>query len=431
LQPYSAYKESGVRWLGQIPQHWEIQRLKYLCSVNDEQLSEDTDPEYEILYVDIGSVDASEGIQRKDSMRFGDAPSRARRKVRQGDVIVSTVRTYLRAIAPITHPEPNLVVSTGFAVIRPRSKLDTEYASYALRAPYFVEAVVANSVGVGYPAINARDLVSLPIVFPSKDEQKKIAAFLNRKTEHIDILIAKKMQQIRLLHEKRDVLISRAVTRGLSTEVAMRDSNVEWLGKIPANWTTVRSKFALVEIDERSKTGDEELLTVSHITGVTPRSEKNVNMFMAETLEGYKKCKAGDLIINTMWAWMGALGTAFQNGVVSPSYNVYRFRSSHSNPRFYDRLFRTRRFAEEMKRHSKGVWESRLRLYPQEFFQIRIPCPPDNEQAAINGYLDHELSRLDHLVMKVRESIEKLKEYRTALIAAVATGKIDLRNEVS
>jgi type I restriction enzyme S subunit len=431
LQPYSGYKESGIKWLGQIPEHWETQRLKYLSSVNDENLGEDTDPDYEILYVDIGNVDASQGIQRKESMRFGDAPSRARRKVCQGDVIVSTVRTYLRAIAPITTAEPNLVVSTGFAVIRPGTRLDSAFASYALRAPYFVEAVVANSVGVGYPAINAGDLVSLPVAFPSKDEQKKIAAFLDRRTEYIDMLIAKKMQQLRLLQEKRDFLISRSVLRGLNQEVTMIDSGVEWLGEIPASWTAVRSKFVLVEVDERSKTGEEELLTVSHITGVTPRSMKNVNMFMAETLEGYKKCKAGDLIVNTMWAWMGALGTADQDGVVSPSYNVYRFRSAHCDPRYYDRLFRTRRFTEEIRRHSKGVWESRLRLYPMEFFQIRIPYPPDGEQAAISEYLDCQLSRLDRLVMKIQESIEKLKEYRTALIAATATGKTDVRNEVS
>lgn len=431
MQLYSEFKESGIKWLEQIPQHWETQRLKYLSSVNDENLSEDTDPDYEILYVDIGSVDASQGIQRKEPMRFGDAPSRARRKVRQGDVIVSTVRTYLRAIAPITTAEANLVVSTGFAVIRPGTRLDSDFASYALRAPYFVEAVVANSVGVGYPAINARDLVSLPIAFPSKDEQRKIAAFLDRRTEYVDMLIVKKMQQLSLLQEKRDFLISRSVLRGLNPEVAMADSGVEWLGEIPDNWTALRSKFVLVEIDERSKTGDEELLTVSHITGVTPRSEKNVNMFMAETLEDYKKCKAGDLIINTMWAWMGALGTARQDGIASPSYNVYRFRSPQSNPLYYDRLFRTRRFVEEIRRHSKGVWESRLRLYPMEFFQIRIPCPPDSEQKMISEWLDRELSRLDQIVMRIQESIEKLKEYRTALIAAVATGKVDVRNEVS
>jgi type I restriction enzyme, S subunit len=426
LQSYKQYKESGVDGLGKIPLDWKVLRLKNLCSVNDEQLAEDTDPDYEMLYVDIGSVDSSEGIQRKEPVKFCDAPSRARRRVRHGDVIISTVRTYLRAIAPIANPEPNLIVSTGFAVLRPLETLDSEFASFMLRAPYFVDSVVANSVGVGYPAINVRELVSLGVAVPPVGKQKTIATFLSKKTKSVDRLIAKKTRQIELLQEKRESIITQAVLEGLNPNTPTKQSGVEWLGEIPKDWKVARAKFVLKEVDERSKTGDEELLTVSHITGVTPRSEKNVNMFMAETLKGYKKCRTGDVIINTMWAWAGAVGATLQDGVVSPSYNVYRFRSEHSNPRYYDRLFRTHRFREEMKRHSKGVWESRLRLYPQDFFQIRTPIPPQPEQIAINDYLDKKLSRLDALLANIRNSILKLREYRNALVDAATTGKIDV-----
>lgn len=152
---------------------------------------------------------------------------------------------------------------------------------------------------------------------------------------------------------------------------------------------------------------------------------------MAESLEGYKKCITGDLVINTMWAWMGALGIAFQCGVVSPSYNVYRFRQLGYEPRYYDRLFRTGSFVSEINRYSQGVWKSRLRLYPEEFFLIRIPRPPKNEQCAIADFLDQETKRIDTLIEKVEESIEKLREYRTALISAAVTGKIDVRGEVA
>jgi type I restriction enzyme S subunit len=425
---YHEYEDSGVEWLGEIPAHWEARRLKYASSLNDETLGETTDPDFELLYVDISSVDAIEGIQNKERQIFQDAPSRARRKVKHGDVIVSTVRTYLRAIAPIVEPEENLIVSTGFAVVRPANDLESRFAFYALRTLYFVESVVANSVGVSYPAINASELATLPIVLPPAEEQRAISAFLDRETGHIDALIAKKERQIELLQEKRAALISQAVTKGLDPGVPMKDSGIEWLGEIPAHWDVVRAKGVFYEVNERSESGEEELLSVSHITGVTPRSEKNVYMFMAETHEGYKKCRPGDLVINTMWAWMGALGTAFHQGIVSPSYNVYRLRSQNSEPRYYDRLFRTGKFVAEINRFSKGIWKSRLRLYPEGFFEIRIPCPPRGEQRVITDYLDQHTEYTDRVVKKVQKSIEILSEYRIALISAAVTGKIDVRD---
>ena len=171
LDPNVPLKDSGVEWLGEIPVHWEVRRLKHLSTVDDEALSEDTDPELEIAYIDIGNVDASVGVGSKDRYFFANAPSRARKVVRHGDVIVSTVRTYLRAIAPITNPEPNLIVSTGFAVVRPRH-LDPSFTAYALRAPYFVDRVVADSVGVSYPAINPTQMACFPLAYPALEEQR-------------------------------------------------------------------------------------------------------------------------------------------------------------------------------------------------------------------------------------------------------------------
>ncbi|MGN2393260.1 restriction endonuclease subunit S, partial [Pelomicrobium sp. G1] len=182
FKPYPAYKDSGVEWLGEIPAHWEVNWLKYLAATNPESLPEDTDPEFEMSYVDIGGVDSLGRVIERESLTFATAPSRARRLVRHGDVIVSTVRTYLRAIAPIHDPEPGLVVSTGFAVVRPRDELTTEFAAYALRAPYFVDRVVANSTGVSFPAINERTMATFDLAVPPEPEQRAIAAFLDRET---------------------------------------------------------------------------------------------------------------------------------------------------------------------------------------------------------------------------------------------------------
>ena len=211
LDPDVPTKYSGVDWLGQVPEHWEVQRLKHLATVNDEALPETTDPGMEIAYVDIGNVDSIQGITDVEVMVFEDAPSRARRVVRQGDVIVSTVRTYLRAIAQIETTDGNLIVSTGFAVLRPH-QMDYGYVAYVATAPYFVERVVAHSVGVSYPAINPSELACLDIVFPPIDEQCAIAAFLDRETAKIDTLVTKVHSAIVRLKELRTALISAAVT---------------------------------------------------------------------------------------------------------------------------------------------------------------------------------------------------------------------------
>lgn len=221
IDPDVKMKDSGVEWLGEIPDGWEAKRLKYIASINDEALGENTKPDYELLYVDISSIDSAKGIINIEPMLFEKAPSRARRIVREGDVIVSTVRTYLRAIAPITNAAPNLIVSTGFAVVRPKLGFNSAYAAYALRATYFVDSVVSRSVGVSYPAINASEIGTLAVAHPPHSEQKAIAFFLDRETEKIDFLIEKIKLSIEKLREYRTALISAAVTgkidvRGIS-----------------------------------------------------------------------------------------------------------------------------------------------------------------------------------------------------------------------
>ena len=211
LEPHTRFKDSGVKWLGEVPEGWEVKRLKYSASINDEILPETTKPDFDFLYVDIGSVTLLEGIIRKESMTFEDAPSRARRKARAGDAIVSTVRTYLRAIASIPETDDVLIVSTGFAVIRSRL-LCPRYLGYALKESSFVEQVVARSVGVSYPAVNASEIGDIAIPLPSENEQTAIADFLDCETGRIDNLIGKVEALITRLQEYRIAIITDAVT---------------------------------------------------------------------------------------------------------------------------------------------------------------------------------------------------------------------------
>ena len=146
---------------------------------------------------------------------------------------------------------------------------------------------------------------------------------------------------------------------------------------VPAPWKVRRGKYYFREVDERSRDGNEELMSVSHKTGVTPRSEKNITMFMAESYVGHKLCRPGDIVVNTMWAWMAAVGVAKKVGIVSPSYGVYRARQAEEfRSQYLDLLLRTEAYRSEYVRSSRGITTSRLRLYPEDFLRISFVRPP-------------------------------------------------------
>jgi type I restriction enzyme S subunit len=304
-------------------------------------------------------------------------------------------------------------------------KVDARFAYHFLTSSVFQDDVLLSCSYGTQPNIGMGVIENLHIAFPPLAEQRAIANYLDRETARLDALVAAKERLLELLVEKRRAIITRAVTRGLDARAPMKDSGIEWLGEIPAHWKAERARWLFQERDERSETGEEELLTVSHITGVTPRSEKDVNMFEAATTEGYKKCFGGDLVINTLWAWMGAMGVSPVNGIVSPAYNIY-VPCQRLEPSYVDAIVRIPVFAEEATRYSKGVWSSRLRLYPEGFFKIWLPVPPLEEQRAIVSYITTETTKIDALRKATERTIALLRERRAALIAATVTGQIDV-----
>lgn len=198
-------------------------------------------------------------------------------------------------------------------------------------------------------------------------------------------------------------------------------SGQDWLGEIPAHWSLLRAKYIFREIDDRSVSGDEELLSVSHLTGVTPRSEKNVTMFMSEDYTGAKLCRHGDLVINTMWAWMGALGVSSFTGIVSPAYGVYRQFGEQLLPRYVDWLLRTPTYIAEYTRRSTGVNSSRLRLYPNQFLDLPVVIPPKQEQCRIVAFLDQKTAEIDTAIAKKERLIDLLQEQKGVLINGAVT----------
>ena len=209
LDPNVPMKDSGIPWIGMIPEHWEVRRLQSVASCNDESLSETTSPNTEIEYVEIGNVDNINGVRATEKFHFKDAPSRARRITRKGDIIVSTVRTYLKAIAVI-HRD-NLIVSTGFAVIRPND-INGKYLQMAILSDSTINSIIANSYGVNYPAITANKLMKLYIPFPPPSEQQAIVDYIETRLTKINACIADLQAEIDYLKEFKQRLISDVVT---------------------------------------------------------------------------------------------------------------------------------------------------------------------------------------------------------------------------
>lgn len=205
-----------------------------------------------------------------------------------------------------------------------------------------------------------------------------------------------------------------------------RQPKIRWLPAVPEHWTEQRAKTFFREMDERSKTGQEELLSVSHLTGVTPRSQKKVTMFKAASYVGSKLCRPGDIVINTLWAWMGALGASRHVGIVSPAYGVYRpHRADSFNPAYLDYLLRTRAYVAEYIGRSTGIQSSRLRLYPNQFLDIALIQPPRPEQDQIVAYLRAQDAHIARFIKAKRDLIRLLAEQKFRIIDHAVTRGLD------
>ena len=445
---YKVYRESGVEWLSEVPEHWEVKRLKFLASTNDEVLSEGEDALRPVLYVDIGSVNENGEIPQMEEMVFKDAPSRARRLVRDGDTIISTVRTYLRAISPICDPPDSMVVSTGFAVIRPRN-LDPAFASWGLREHGFVEEVVARSTGVSYPAINAWQVGELPIPHPPLSEQRAIAKFLEQDIVQIDALITKKLVLTERLQEYRTALITHTVTHGLPPDAAravglasmtrLKPSGVECIGEVPEHWEIKRlkyvAKYYASSVDKKTEDG-EVPVRLCNYTDVyyRDRIQADIGDFMEATASQHEvslfKLQGGDtLITKDSEDWRDIAVPALIDKSADDflcGYHLGIIRSSPAvDPAFLFRSMQSVAVNQQLQRSALGV--TRYGLSNSAVSNILLTLPPLHEQRVIARFLNQATERIDNLIKNIQLLVERLREYRTSLVRAAVTGKIDVR----
>jgi type I restriction enzyme S subunit len=439
---YLERRDSGVDWLGEVPAHWNVMPLKAVATHNVDVLDERTPPDTEIAYVDISSVDLVSGVHSIATMTFSEAPSRARRRVRHGDVIVSTVRTYLRAIARIHEPQDNLIVSTGFTVVRPSSRLVPEFLGYALSASYFVEQVIARSTGVSYPAINACDLVAIPITVPPTDEQSRIAAFLDRETAKIDALIAEQRKLIDLLKEKRQAVISHAVTKGLNPDVPMKPSGIEWLGDVPEHWEVLRVKHLTKSIEQgwspqceavpAEAQGEWGVLKVGCVNGGKFSPSENKLLPLELSPIPSLSIARNDLLVsraNTRDLVGSAAVAEHDYPTLMLCDKLYRIRfdPDRTCPSFVASYIGSSAVREQIELDATGASPSMVNIAQAAIMDLVIAVPSRQEQNQIVESVSLELERFSTLITGAMSAIELLQERRVALISAAVTGQIDVR----
>ena len=411
FEKYDAYKDSGVEWIGDIPIHWDVKNLRYAFDFLNHRripLSALERGNKQGRYPYYG---ASGIIDYVDAYLFDEKLL----------LIAEDGANLLSKSTPLAFlAEGKYWVNNHAHILKPKTEAYGFWEKLLCSVDYTVFIT-----GAAQPKLSRENLGGIRLPIPPINEQLKIAKFLEQKTSEIDQAIAIKEQQIALLNERKQIVIQKAVTQGLDPNVPMKDSGVEWIGQIPEHWNVIRAKYLFKEVEERSVLGNEELLSVSHLTGVTPRSEKNVSMFMAEDYSGSKVCKRHDLVMNIMWAWMGALGVSDYDGIVSPAYGVYRQKIANTfNSEYLEYLLKTTKYIEHYNRVSTGLHSSRLRFYGHMFFNMKLGFPCLDEQSEIIVRIKNQTSKIELAVENLTSQIEKLKEYKTTLINDAVTGKI-------
>lgn len=422
MKPYPKYKGSGVPWLIEIPAHWEMHRGKWLFSKAERPTTERDEV---ITCFRDGVV-----TLRKNRRLTGFTESLKEigyQGIRKGDLVIHQMDAFAGAIGVADSDGKGTPV---YSVCIPKPNVFSDYYAHLVRTMAKQNYILSLAKGIRERSTDFRfstfGALTLPV--PTLQEQTSISRYLNWKTAQINKFIRNKRRLIALLKEQKQNIINQAVTCGINPNVNLKPSGVEWIGDIPEHWEEARAKYYFQEVDTRSQTGTEEMLSVSHLTGITPRSQKNVTMFLAQSNVGLKICQPDDIVINTMWAWMAALGVSKYYGIVSPSYGVYRqLDSTKYDSTYLDNLLRIDGYRVEYTHRSTGVRSSRLRLYPDKFLSMRIVCPPLDEQKKIVLFIKQATSTFNTTISRAESEIQLILEYRDRLIADVVTGKVDVR----
>jgi type I restriction enzyme S subunit len=422
LKPYPAYKDSGVPWLGGVPEHWAV--LPHRALFNE--VKERDHPNEQMLSVTItqGVIKQRallEGSSKKDS---SNQDKSAYKLVCPGDIAYNKMRAWQGAMGV---SDLRGIISPAYVVVRLRDENDPRYFHYLFRTPGFAKEAERWSYGITSDmwSLRPEHFKMIYGCLPPLPEQSAIVRFLDYMDRRIRRYILAKQKLIKLLEEQKQAIIHRAVTRGLDPNVRLKPSGVEWLGDVPAHWEVVRNGRLFIQRNEIGFPGL-PILEVSLKTGVRIRNFETSDrkQVMADRSK-YKRAAKGDIVYNMMRMWQGAVGVTPVDGLVSPAYVVAQPLEG-TEPRYFNALFRTSTYMGEVDKYSRGIVKDRNRLYWEDFKQISTSCPPLNEQVMIADAIDQRMATINDGINRIEREISLVREYRIRLIADVVTGKLDM-----
>lgn len=418
---YKAYKDSGVAWIGEIPKSWVLIRGSYIFKIINKRSKNGNEA--------LLTVSEHHGVKLRaeSNVNMFMAESYVGYKIcYPGDLVINSLWAWSRGLG---FSNIHGIVSTAYSVFRPDTfKYDKSFLNYLLRTKKYVDQYFIASKGIWISRLQLSDsaFLKIPILSPPISEQTTIANFLDCKTTKIDQAVTIKEKQIQLLKERKQILIQTAVTKGLDPNVPMADSGVEWIGQVPSHWAVKRLKYLFTECNKRTETGSETLFSLRMEKGLIPHNEVSDKHISDENLINYKLVFPGQLVMNRMRASIGIFGLATDSGLVSPDYAVF---NTHTQicAEYYLLMFKTKLLGTQFRLNSRGMGTGSsgfMRLYTENFGDIKIPCPSLKEQKSIVSHIHTQSAKIDKAIAIQEQIIEKLKEYKATLINAAVTGKI-------
>lgn len=418
---YDSYKYSGVEWIGDVPDQWRVEPGRQCLYENRDKntgMKEST-----VLSLSYGRV-----IVKDEDKLTGLVPEsfETYQIVQPGDIIIrgTDLQNDMTSLRTGLAKDKGIITS-AYINLRPKAELDPVFLHYLLHS-YDVKKVFY-ALGSGLRQnLSYNDFKYLRLPIPSPTEQRAITTFLDEKCDKMDEAVRIKEEQIKLLRERRQILIQHAVTRGLNPDAPMKESGVDWIGQIPAHWEVVPLKRLFREVNNRSTTGAEILLSLRMNDGLVPHDDVSDKPIGADALKDYKQVTPGQLVMNRMRASIGIFGIATSSGIVSPDYAIFDI-AARANGDFFLQLFKTSVMGQEFRNASRGLGTGSsgfMRLYTDDFGAISVALPPPAEQGTILSHINILSKKIGDAVQLKEGQIATLKEYKTSLINEAVTGKI-------
>ena len=407
-------KDSGIEWIGEIPEGWEVSKLKYLGRyVIGYPFKPDDWGDKGKPIIRIQDLTGS-----NDSPNYFDGDIDAKYHIKNGDILVSWAATL---DAFIWNKGDGLLNQHIFKAIPQEEKI-TSYFFFWMIKEAMQNMNNDNKHGIFMQHVTLDVFNNFSVPLPPLSEQKRIATYLFQKISEADIMLDDTLSSITGYKKLKQAVITQAVTKGVRGEREMKDSGVEWIGTYPSNWKTIKIKWLLHERKDRSVTGLEEPLSMSQKKGLIPTKDMDSIPNMASSFIGAKLVYKGDLVFNKLKAHLGVFSVSKYNGLVSPDYAVY-YSTGPANLNFLELLFKTPQYINEFKKKSSGVGAGLTRLYTGDLYSIYCALPPLVEQEEIADYLDIKCAEIDKLIAKKEQLVIELESYKKSLIYEVVTGK--------